>query len=151
MATKMAEGYLWLKAIHVVAVISWMAGLLYLPRLFVYHAASSFRSERGEMLRVMEGRLLRVIMLPAMTVTWLTGLALAWRLAAGSPPAGSGWLAIKVLAVVALTAFHMRLAWHFRKFECGENRHSEKYFRVINETPTVLLIVIVVMVIVKPL
>jgi putative membrane protein len=146
----MAEAYLWLKAIHVVAVMSWMAGLLYLPRLFVYHAASSFGSERGEMLRVMEQRLLRIIMLPAMTVTWLTGLTLVWGLGAGSTPKGSGWLAMKVLAVLALTAFHMRFAWHCRKFASGGNLYSEKYFRVINEAPTVLLIIIVVMVIVKP-
>ncbi|MDP9138307.1 MAG: protoporphyrinogen oxidase HemJ [Pseudomonadota bacterium] len=146
----MAETYLWLKAVHVVAVISWMAGLLYLPRLFVYHAAASPDSDKGAMLGVMEQRLQRIIMLPAMIVTWLTGLTLAWMLATGSALAGSGWLAVKVLAVIALTVLHMRLAWHRNKFAAGQNTFSEKYFRMVNEAPTVLLIIIVVMVIVKP-
>jgi putative membrane protein len=141
-----AEAFLWLKALHVVAVISWMAGLLYLPRLFVYHAKSAGGS--AAMLSVMEQRLLRVIMLPAMALTWVTGLTLAWRMAAGSAPAG--WLVVKVLAVIALTVLHMRLAWHRQKFATGDNRYSEKYFRVINEVPTLLMVLIVVMVIVKP-
>jgi putative membrane protein len=144
----MTEAMLWLKALHVVAVISWMAGLLYLPRLFVYHAKSADGSEKAEMLGVMERRLLRAIMLPAMALTWVTGLTLAWRTAADSAP--TGWLAMKVLGVIALTILHMRLAWHRRKFATGDNRYSEKYFRVINEVPTLLMILIVVMVIVKP-
>lgn len=146
----MAEAYLWLKAIHVVAVMSWMAGLLYLPRLFVYHAAAPRESDRAEMLSVMERRLLRIIMLPALAVTWLTGLLLAWSLYMSSALTGSGWLDAKIAAVALLTVLHMRLAWHRRKFAAGENRYGEGYFRAINEAPTVLLIVIVVLVIVKP-
>ena len=146
----MAEAYLWLKAVHVVAVMSWMAGLLYLPRLFVYHAGSAPGSDRAEMLSAMERRLLRIIMLPALAVTWLTGATLAWFLATGAIVTGFGWLAVKIVAVIALSALHMRLAWHRRMFANGDNQHSEKYFRVINEAPTVLLIIIVVMVIVKP-
>lgn len=146
----MAEAYLWLKAIHVIAVISWMAGLLYLPRLFAYHAAAPSQSDAPEMLNVMEERLLRIIMLPAVIITWLTGLTLAWNIGGGSSVTDSGWLAVKALAVIALTALHMRLAWHRRRFASGNNRHSEKYFRAINEAPTVLMIIIIIMVIVKP-
>ncbi len=146
----MAEAYLWIKAVHVVAVISWMAGLLYLPRLFVYHAASPVESKRAAMLKIMERRLLRAIMLPAMTGAWLSGLALVWIITRGSSMEGFGWLAVKALGVVALTVVHISLAWHLRRFESDDNRRSGLFFRVLNEVPTVLMIVIVVMVVVKP-
>jgi putative membrane protein len=146
----MAEAYPWLKALHVIAVISWMAGLFYLPRLFVYHAACPPGSERAELLRIMEQRLLRIIMAPAMGLSWLTGLALAWGYAANGLPTGSGWLAVKLLMVLAMSALQWRLAWHREQLARGENRHSERYFRILNEAPTVLMIIIVTMVVVKP-
>jgi protoporphyrinogen IX oxidase len=139
--------YEWLKVLHVLAVISWMAGLLYLPRLMVYHAESLVGSEQDVTFVVMERRLLKAIMRPAAVVALLTGLGLihvaGYRI---SEP----WLAIKLLAVVLMFAVHGFLEKHVAKFKRGARSRGHRYFRVLNEVPTVLMVVIVIMVIVKP-
>jgi putative membrane protein len=140
----LAEWYLWIKAVHVMAVISWMAGLFYLPRLFVYHADAAEPALR-ETFRVMERRLYRAIMWPAMVVAWSAGLLLIAIIGFAG-----GWLHVKLLMVVLLTLFHFLLGWHVARFARDAERHSSRYFRIINEVPTVLMVVIVIMVIVKP-
>jgi protoporphyrinogen IX oxidase len=138
--------YLWIKALHVIAVIAWMAGMLYLPRLFVYHADVARGSETSELFKVMEGRLLRVIINPAMVLTWVFGLWLAW---AGFGFAG-GWLHLKFMAVLGLSGFHGYLSAAVRNFASDRNTQSSRHWRLMNEVPTVLMIVIVVLVILKP-
>ncbi|AZO10507.1 protoporphyrinogen oxidase HemJ [Mesorhizobium sp. M3A.F.Ca.ET.080.04.2.1] len=138
--------YLWAKAIHVIAVISWMAGMLYLPRLFVYHADAQRGSAQSETFKVMERRLLRAIINPAMTVTWVFGLWLAWK---GFAFQG-GWLHAKIAAVLLLSGLHGYFAGAVRKFAEDRNEKSAKHWRVVNEIPTLLMIVIVILVIVKP-
>jgi protoporphyrinogen IX oxidase len=138
--------YVWIKALHVIAVMSWMAGMLYLPRLFVYHADVPAISEKSQLLKVMEQRLLRVIINPAMILTWVFGLWLAWY---GFRFLGT-WLHIKILAVVLLSACHGYLSKSVRLFAQDKNIKSSRHWRMVNEVPTVLMIIIVVMVIVKP-
>ena len=134
------------KALHIVAVISWMAGLLYLPRLFVYHADAQPQSEVSETFKVMERRLLRAIMLPAMLASWVLGLWLASSKGWG----GSGWLWSKVALVLALTAFHGFLARQVRHFAEDRNEYGSRFYRFANEVPTVLMIGIVVLAVLKP-
>jgi putative membrane protein len=138
--------YLWLKALHLIAVISWMAGMLYLPRLFVYHAASKPGSEQAETFKVMEGRLLRFIMTPAMIVTWLAGIALVvlgqWM--------GAGWFHAKLVLVLVMTVMHGLFSQWTTEFAYDRNTHTQKFFRIVNEIPTLLLIVIVILAVVKP-
>ena len=138
--------YLWFKAIHVVAVIAWMAGMLYLPRLFVYHADTARGSQQSETFKVMERRLLRGIINPAMVVSWALGLWLAWK---GFGFQG-GWLYVKLAGVVALSACHGYLSAAVRRFARDENVKPARHWRLVNEIPTLLMIVIVIMVIVKP-
>ncbi len=138
--------YLWAKAIHVIAVISWMAGMLYLPRLFVYHVAAEKGSAQSETFKVMERRLLRAIINPAMTVAWVFGLWLAWK---GFGFSG-GWLHAKLAAVLALSAVHGYLSAAVRKFAEDRNEKTARYWRIVNEVPTLLMITIVILVIVKP-
>ena len=138
--------YLWIKALHVVAVISWMAGMLYLPRLFVYHADSEPSSEQSETFKVMERRLLRVIINPAMIISWVAGLWLAWS---GFGFQGT-WLHLKLAAVIALSAMHGYLSASVRRFAEDRNEKSARHWRFMNEVPTVLMIVIVILVVVKP-
>jgi putative membrane protein len=141
--------YLWIKGFHVVAVIAWMAGLLYLPRLFVYHCAAEAGSAASETFKVMERRLMKAIMTPAMLVSWVLGGSLIG--VAGIEAFRSGyWLAIKIALVIALTGVHLMLIRHLGDFARDRNRHSQRYFRILNEVPTVLMIAIVVMVIVRP-
>jgi putative membrane protein len=141
------SAYPWIKAGHVVAMVAWMAGLFYLPRLFVYHAEQGAPgSELDQTFQVMERRLLRAIMNPAMIATWVLGLTLAflggwWT---------EGWLHVKLLGVLLLTGFHMWCAARRREFAEGRNTRTGRTFRIANEVPTLLLLVIVVMVIVKP-
>jgi protoporphyrinogen IX oxidase len=141
-----SRAYDWVKAVHVIAVIAWMAGLLYLPRLFIYHCEAPIGSAQSATFKVMERRLLNVIMLPAMIVTWVLGLWLAWQ--AGWFKAG--WFHGKLLAVVALTACHMKFAASVRQFEADANQVTQRQWRMWNEVPTVLMVVIVILVIVKP-
>lgn len=138
--------YLWAKAIHVVAVISWMAGMLYLPRLFVYHVAAEKGSVQSETFKVMERRLLRAIINPAMTVAWVFGLWLAWK---GFGFSG-GWLHAKLAAVLAMSAVHGYLSAAVRKFAEDRNEKPARHWRIVNEVPTLLMVAIVVLVIVKP-
>jgi putative membrane protein len=137
---------LWIKALHVVAVISWMAGLLYLPRLMVYHAAAEPGSAQSETFKAMERRLLRAIMNPAMIVVWITGPLLAWMLGVHF----EYWLWAKFALVAGLTWFHHELARWRKAFEQDRRNKSEAFFRRINEVPTVLMIGIVILVIVRP-
>ncbi len=142
----MADWYPWLKALHVIAAIAWMAGLLYLPRLFVYHCGAEPGSEMSETFKVMERRLLRAIMNPAMIATWIFGLALAW---AGDSWTG-GWFHAKMGLVVILTIAHMAMAKWRRDFAADRNTRSERFYRFVNEAPTLLMIGIVILVVVKP-
>jgi putative membrane protein len=138
--------YLWFKALHVVAVIAWMAGMLYLPRLFVYHCGAEPGSRQSETFKVMERRLLVAIINPAMVTTWAVGLWLAhdggWI--------DSPWLHLKFALVVALSGLHGFYVRWVKDFAADANRHSQKFYRIINEVPTLLMIGIVVLVIVKP-
>jgi protoporphyrinogen IX oxidase len=138
--------YDWIKALHVIAAISWMAGMLYLPRLFVYHADVPLESDRSALLKVMEQRLLRVIINPAMILTWVLGVWLAWY---GFQFLGT-WLHVKFLAVIGLSACHGYLSKSVRMFAADLNQKPSRHWRMVNEVPTVLLIIIVIMVIVKP-
>ncbi len=138
--------WLWLKALHVVAVIAWLAGLLYLPRLFVYHCGAAPGSELAQTFAVMELRLLRRIMNPALIAVWVTGPLLAWGLGVYR----DGWLMAKVLLVVLLTGYHHALGRWRTEFAAGRNARSERFYRVANEVPTLLLIGIVILVVVKP-
>ena len=138
--------YEWIKAVHVIAVISWMAGMLYLPRLFVYHVDAEKGSVQSETFKVMERRLLKAIINPAMIVTWVLGLYLAWS-------GGwylSGWFHVKLVLVLAMSAVHGLFTRWVREFAQDRNTRSQKFYRIINEVPTVLMIGIVIMVIVKP-
>ncbi len=137
---------LWVKAVHVIAVIAWMAGMLYLPRLFVYHAESLPGSDKSETFKVMERRLLRAIMNPAMIVSWVLGLWLAWRGGWFEAP----WFHAKLTLVVLLSGMHGAMARWRKAFERDENVHSARFARIANEVPTVLMIGIVILVIVRP-
>ena len=138
--------YLWLKAFHVVAIIAWMAGMLYLPRLFVYHSEAQRGSIQSETFKIMERRLLKAIINPAMIATWILGIILIWQ----GGWITSGWLHAKVLLVLILSAVHGRLVKHVKEFAADQNTRPTKYFRILNEVPTILMIGIVVLVIVKP-
>jgi protoporphyrinogen IX oxidase len=136
--------YLWIKALHVVAIIAWMAGMLYLPRLFVYHAGVPVGSPMSETFKVMERRLLKAIINPAMTVAWLAGLTLAYE----GGWFKAGWLHAKLLLVILLSAAHGVFAKRVKEFAADRNTHSARYYRIVNEIPTVLMIGIVILVIV---
>jgi len=138
--------YSWILALHIMAVISWMAGMFYLPRLFVYHCGAERSSKQSETFKVMERRLLTQIINPAMVVTWAAGVWLIW--AHGLIYAG--WMQAKLVLVVLLSGFHGMLAAHVRDFAADQNRHSERYYRMVNEVPTILMIGIVILAIVKP-
>ncbi len=141
--------YLWIKAVHVISVIAWMAGLFYLPRLFVYHAEKGgSEGELHETFKTMEEKLLRVIMNPAMIATWVFGLLMV--AVPGFIDWGSVWPWAKALAVVAMSGFHGWCAKQRKVFASGENQKSGRYFRLMNEVPTLLLFVIVISVIVRP-
>lgn len=138
--------YPWFKAAHVIALIAWMAGMLYLPRLFVYHCEAEHGSRQSETFKVMERRLLRAIINPAMVATWALGLWLAW---VGGWFA-AGWLELKLVFVVLMSALHGMLSRWVRDFAADRNRHSQKFYRIVNEIPTLLLIGIVILAVVKP-
>ncbi|MGC1347336.1 MAG: protoporphyrinogen oxidase HemJ [Methyloceanibacter sp.] len=138
----------YVKAFHVIAIIAWMAGLLYLPRLFVYHAASVKGSEQSETFKVMERRLLRFITTPAMVASWILGLILAfsgvidWR--------AHGWFHAKLALVILLSAFHGACAKWTKDFAADRNTHDTRFYRIMNEVPTLLMMGIVILVIVRP-
>ena len=138
--------YLWIKAFHIIAVISWMAGMLYLPRLFVYHAAAEAGSAQSETFKIMERRLLRFIMTPAMIVTWLLGIVLVLQ----GQFLGATWFHIKLALVVVMTITHGLFSHWVNEFDLDRNTRSPKFYRVANEIPTVILIFIVILATVKP-
>jgi putative membrane protein len=139
--------YLTLKALHIIAVICWMVGLLYLPRLFVYHVENN-NSESVKIFKVMEKRLMKIIMNPAMIITWVTGLSILWVL--GFNTIFSLWLSTKFLFVIILSGYHGFLSKCLKDFALDRNTKSSKFFRFINEVPTIILIIIVFLVIFKP-
>src|SRR6187551_3281405 len=138
--------YLWIKAFHIIAVIAWMAGMLYLPRLFVYHAGVASGSEQSETFKVMERRLLKAIINPAMAATWVLGLTLVWL----GDWHTARWMWAKFVLVIAMSALHGQFAGYWRDFAADRNRHSQKFYRIINEVVTVLLVLIVILVVIKP-
>lgn len=145
MVAWVGDYFAWIEAFHVICVIAWMAGLFYLPRLFVYHTMTAAGSETSEMFKVMERRLLRAIMNPAMVASFVFGLPLLLNI-----DWNAWWVYVKLLFVLGLAGYHGFLAVCRRQFEADDNQRSERFYRVINEVPTVLMIVIVIMVIVKP-
>jgi putative membrane protein len=144
----LSEAYPWIKSLHIVSMVAWMAGLLYLPRLYVYHSMASVGSGQSETFKVMERRLQRGIMTPAMLATWLFGLLLAGI--PGMVDWQRGWIWTKLALVLALTIFHVWLGRWRRAFSVDQNRHRTRFFRIVNEFPTLALIAIVVLVVVKP-
>jgi len=138
--------YEWIKALHVIAVIAWMAGMLYLPRLFVYHCDADAGSKQSETFKTMERRLLKAIINPAMIVTWLAGLYLAW----GGHWLSAGWFHGKFLLVLLLSGVHGFFSRLVKDFATDRNTRSQKFYRIINEVPTVLMIGIVILAVVKP-
>jgi len=138
--------YLWLKAFHIVAVIAWMAGMLYLPRLFVYHCDAEPGSKQSETFKLMEWRLLKFIINPAMTATWVLGLALVWL----GDFHKAYWMQAKFVLVILMSAAHGFFVGRVRDFAADRNTYSQKFYRIANEIPTVLMILIVILVVLKP-
>ncbi|MDI9349309.1 MAG: protoporphyrinogen oxidase HemJ [Candidatus Symbiobacter sp.] len=138
----------WIKAFHIISVIAFMAGMLYLPRLFVYHASVPAESDRAAMLSLMEARLYRYIITPAMLAMIGFGLVLTWDI--GRVIWQQPWFIAKITLVIAMFAYHGLLGRWRRHFAQGKNRHSAKFFRAVNEIPTLLMIIIVILVVVKP-
>ena len=143
----LSESYLWLKAFHILAVISWMAGMLYLPRLYVYHADAEKGSDKSETFKVMERKLLRFIINPAMIAAWVFGGLMIW---ANSDLLHQGWMHMKLTALLGMQIVHALLARWRRHFAQDRNVHSARFYRAWNEVPTVLMIVIVFMAVLKP-
>ncbi len=141
--------YLLFKSLHLISVISWMAGLLYLPRIFVYHAQNKDDIQISDVFKVMERKLFFYIMTPAMILSWIFGLLLIHEI--GFKQLSQTWMLLKLFFVVLLTVYHFYLGKTLNQFKLDQNKHSHKFFRVINEIPTILLILIVFVVIFKPL
>lgn len=146
MAPALSPYYDWIKAAHVISVIAWMAGMLYLPRLFVYHCEAEKGSRQSETFKVMEWRLLKLIINPAMSATWVFGLLLVWL---GGWHAAH-WMQAKFALVIVMSAIHGFLVGRVRDFGADRNSYSQKFYRIINEVPAILIILIVILVIVKP-
>ncbi len=147
MSSFIAQNHYIFEALHVIAVISWMAGMLYLPRLFVYHADSEKGSDKSEVFKVMERKLLRFIMNPAMVAVWVFGLLMLW----GNPALlEGGWMHVKLACVVLMTVLHHVYGRWRKTFERDENEKSAKFYKMWNEVPTALMVIIVFMVITKP-
>lgn len=138
--------YEWIKALHILAVISWMAGMLYLPRLMVYHCDAEIGSKQSETFKVMERRLLKAIINPAMGVTWLAGLYLVWEGGWWT----QGWFHVKLALVLAMSGFHGFLSARVADFAADRNTRPARFYRIANEVPTLLMIGIVILVVVKP-
>jgi len=148
MSEFLVGSYPWFKAIHIIAVMSWMAGLLYLPRLFVYHVEVELNSTEDRRFQIMERRLLRAIMNPAMVVSYIFGIFLV--LTPGIVDWSSAWIWLKILAILVLTGCHHAMGKWRKDLAEGTNQKSQRYFRVANEVPTISMIIIVIMVVVKP-
>ena len=141
--------YLLFKSLHLISVISWMAGLLYLPRIFVYHAENSDDKKISDVFKIMEKKLYFYIMTPAMILSWIFGLLLIHSI--GFQQLGQTWMILKIIFVILLTLYHFYLGKTLNQFKFDQNTHSHKFYRLINEIPTILLILIVFIVIFKPL
>ena len=141
--------YLLFKSLHLISVISWMAGLLYLPRIFVYHAQNNSEPIISEVFKVMEKKLFFYIMTPAMILSWLFGLLLIHEI--GFEQLGQTWMVLKLVFVILLTIYHFYLGTILNQFKLNLNQQSHKFFRYINEIPTILLILIIFVVIFKPI
>ena len=141
--------YLLFKSLHLISVISWMAGLLYLPRIFVYYAENNDDTKISDVFKVMEEKLYLYIMTPAMILSWLFGLLLIHSI--GFQQLGQTWMILKIIFVIFLSLYHFYLGQTLNKFKIDQNTHSHKFYRLINEIPTILLILIVFVVIFKPL
>ena len=141
--------YLLFKSLHLIAVVSWMAGLLYLPSIFVYHAENNSDLKISEIFKTMEKKLFFYIMTPAMTLSWLFGLLLIHSI--GFQQLGQTWMLLKILFVIILTIYHFYLGKLLGQFKIDSNRHSHRFYRYINEIPTILLILIIFVVIFKPI
>ena len=146
MAGFLGEAYLWVKALHIIAFIAWMAGMLYLPRLYVYHCEAEPGSKQSETFKVMERRLLRAIINPAMIAAWILG----FMLVANGDLWGAGWMHAKFALLIAMQLVHAGFARWRRQFAKDENRHSARFYRIMNEVPTVLMIGIVIFAVVRP-
>lgn len=142
----MEDAYSWAKSLHIISVVAWMAGLFYLPRLFVYHTTAEIGSDKSETFKIMERRLLKAIMAPSMMATWIFGLWLVYLLDAYSDL----WFMLKFSLVILMTVYHVMLSRHVTKFALDQNKNSERYFRIINELPTLLMVAIVFLVVFKP-
>ena len=142
----LAAWYPWIKAFHIIAVMAWMAGLLYLPRLFVYHCETVPGSPESERFKLMERRLLRAIMDPAMALAWILGITLAVTIEAWD----GGWFHAKLLAVIALTALHVTFGLWQKSFARDANRRPQRFYRIANEVPALLMVAIVILAVVKP-
>lgn len=138
--------YPWLKTFHIIAVISWMAGMLYLPRLFVYHCETTPGTAEYERFKLMEQKLMRIIINPSMIATWILGLLLASATGAWNQP----WFHAKLLLVVILSGFHGAFSKWRRDFAAGKNTRTQRFYRIVNEVPAILMILIVILVVVKP-
>ena len=141
--------YLLFKSLHLISVISWMAGLLYLPRIFVYHAQNISEKKASEIFKIMERKLFFYIMTPAMILSWIFGVILIHSV--GFQQLGQSWMILKIIFVTILTLYHFYLGKILTQFKIDENIHSHKFYRIINEIPTLLLILIVFVVVFKPL
>ena len=141
--------YLLFKSLHLISVISWMAGLLYLPRIFVYHAQNSSEKKTSEIFKIMERKLFFYIMTPAMILSWIFGVILIHSI--GFQQIGQTWMILKIIFVIILTFYHFYLGKILAQFKIDQNIHSHKYYRIINEIPTLFLILIVFVVVFKPL
>ena len=141
--------YLLFKSLHLISVISWMAGLLYLPRIFVYHAQNSSEKKTSEIFKIMERKLFFYIMTPAMILSWIFGVILIHSI--GFQQIGQTWMILKIIFVIILTFYHFYLGKILAQFKIDQNIHSHKFYRTINEIPTLLLILIVFVVVFKPL
>ena len=141
--------YLLFKSLHLISVISWMAGLLYLPRIFVYHSENNDDKKISDVFKIMEKKLYFYIMTPAMILSWIFGLLLIHSI--GFQQLGQTWMLLKIIFVIFLTLYHFYLGKTLNQFKFDQNTHSQKFYRLINEIPTILLILIVFVVIFKPL
>ena len=136
--------FLWIKAIHIISVITWMAGLLYLPRLFVYHSDKEIKQNTSNTFKVMERKLYRFIMNPSVALVWITGLILFYYSGIET------WLLVKIALVILMTFFHIFLGQCLRNFSADTNKYSSRFFRIINEVPTIIMIIIVFLVVLQP-
>lgn len=136
--------FLWIKAIHIISVIAWMAGLLYLPRLFVYHSDKEIEQNTSNTFKVMERKLYRFIMNPSVALVWITGLILFYYSGIET------WLLVKIALVILMTFFHIFLGQRLRDFTADANKYSSRFFRIINEVPTIIMIIIVFLVVLQP-